>query len=107
MYIFLAEYKGSITTISILSHDSKIIATRDVTISSTDYVQTLTKELIELSHEQELYHNDISGIGVVIDYSIINYTSEAALITDLESSFGFKSIVNSNRSTVVESLLHA
>ncbi|WP_411954333.1 hypothetical protein ACKXGF_14145 [Alkalibacillus sp. S2W] len=105
MHIFLAEYKSSTTTISILDQKGKAIANRDVEIPEYSFVNKLTKELIELSHEQELYHDDIFGIGVVANYGTLKFQSKEEFQQHLESSFGFLAVVDVNKENVIENLL--
>ncbi|WP_323703466.1 hypothetical protein [Mammaliicoccus sp. Dog046] len=105
MNYFLANYQQSKTELNIITDTGNTIASKEVELSDKDYVKQLAKEIIELSHEYDLYHNDLNGIGLVIkDFKDIHYTSEASLISDLESTFGFKAVVDSDSESLISTL---
>lgn len=94
MHVFLAEYSFSATTISILDKSGYLKASRDVYIPIDSFVKTLTSELIDLSHEQNLYHNDIFAMGLVVSGSAkLHWESNQKLQEKLKSSFGFPAVV--------------
>ncbi|PWU67332.1 MULTISPECIES: hypothetical protein [Gracilibacillus] len=105
MYSFLAEYSPTCTALSILDKDGMTLVTREVHIPKPSFVKILTREMIQLAHEQQLFHNDISKIGVVIDsVESLNIKIEQ-FIEDLETSFGFQAEVGLNKDSVKSSLL--
>lgn len=105
MYCFFAEY-APLTTISILTSNGDVKASRKVFVSKETFVNNLTEKMIELSHEQGLYHNDIFAIGVVVDAEeMLGQESKEQLQKDLEASFGFTSVVDSDKNLVQKKLL--
>lgn len=96
MHYFYAEY-APMTTISILTPNGDEKASRQVSIFKESFVNDLTEKMIKLSHEQNLYHNDIFAIGVVIDAEqMLGRQSKEQLQQELEASFSFtdrKSVV--------------
>ncbi|SFA93919.1 hypothetical protein SAMN04488072_10428 [Lentibacillus halodurans] len=106
MHGFLAEYVSSTTKISIINADGKITASQEVLIPKDSYVQILTKEMIEFSHEQKLYHNDIFAIGVAVDpVDTLGFQSYEQFKKELESSFGFSAVVDPDMDNVKKQLL--
>jgi|SRR5699024_1384730 len=107
MYGFFAEYVSpEKTVISILDPDGKTIASRDVRIAKASFIQSLTNEMITLSHEQELYHNDIFGIGIIVNPTrTLEWETEQQFKRDVEASFGFKAFVGESRDAVKSWLL--
>ncbi|KTT86816.1 hypothetical protein RSA37_11640, partial [Mammaliicoccus sciuri] len=68
-------------------------------------VEYLAKSIIELSHQNNLYNNDIQGIGLLIsNINEIHYKDINRLKNDLESTFGFKAIIESNYDTLIFNL---
>ncbi|KTT85811.1 hypothetical protein RSA37_11300, partial [Mammaliicoccus sciuri] len=68
-------------------------------------VEYLAKAIIELSHRNSLFHNDINGIGLLIsNIGEIYYKDINRLKNDLESTFGFKAIIESNYETLILNL---
>lgn len=107
MNYFLAEYDQLETKISIITDEHKVIDSKKVNISDENYIQHLAQELIELSHDNKLYHNDITGIGMKIeDYHSIYFNNEKQLKKELESVFGFKAFVNRNYKELLSQLIN-
>ncbi|WP_077324097.1 hypothetical protein [Virgibacillus siamensis] len=105
MHYFYAEY-GPITTISILTPNGDKKASRQVSVSKESFVNDLTEKMIELSHEQNLYHNDICAIGVVVDATeMLNWESKKQLQQELEASFSFTAVVDPDKKVVLKKLL--
>lgn len=107
MYGFFAEYVSpEKTMISILDPNGNTIASRDVRIAKTSFIQSLTNEMITLSHEQELYHNDIVGIGIIVNPTkTLEWETEQQFKRDVEASFGFKAFVGESQDAVKSWLL--
>ncbi|WP_080875962.1 hypothetical protein [Oceanobacillus timonensis] len=105
MHCFLAEYAPTETTISILASTGDVNASRKVSISKASFVNDLTKEMIELSHEQGLYHHDIFAIGVVVDAKEMLERESEQLQKELVSSFRFTSVVDPDEKFVRKKLL--
>lgn len=105
MHCFLAEYAPIETTISILASNGDVNASRKVSISKESFINDLTKKMIELSHEQGLYHHDIFAIGVVVDAKEMLGRGSEQLQKELASSFGFTSVVDSDENIVRKKLL--
>ncbi|MFD1067073.1 hypothetical protein [Oceanobacillus locisalsi] len=105
MHCFLAEYAPKETTISILASTGDVNASRKVYISQASFVTDLTNKMIELSHEQGLYHHDIFAIGVIVDAKEMLGRESKQLQQELASSFGFTSVVDSNENIVRKKLL--
>lgn len=104
MYYFLASYNGDTTTISIITKE-KVIDEKETYINVDNYVESLAKAIIELSHRNSLFHNDINGIGLLIsNIGEIYYKDINRLKNDLESTFGFKAIIESKYDTLILNL---
>lgn len=104
MYYFLASYNGDTTTISIITKE-KVIDEKETYINVDNYVEYLARAIIELSHRNSLFHNDINGIGLLIsNIGEIYYKDINRLKNDLESTFGFKAIIESNYETLILNL---
>ncbi|MGW7976779.1 hypothetical protein BU116_04195 [Staphylococcus xylosus] len=96
MYYFVAIFKDNETEIQIISEES-IIDDKRITIPNENYVNALAEEIIELSHQNQLYHNDIKRIGLSInDYKVVGYDTMDELQKDLASTFGFEAIIDNN-----------
>src|SRR5699024_11261076 len=95
MYGFFAEYVSFQKTIlSILDSEGNTIASRDVQIGKETFVQSLTSDMVDLSHEQDLYHNDIFAIGVVVNPTkSLGWEAEQQFLKEIEKFFCFFSIV--------------
>src|SRR5699024_1874287 len=105
MHYFYAEY-GPMTTISILTLNGDEKASRQVSVSKESFVNDLTEKMIELSHEQNLYHDDIFAIGVVVDaVETLGKESKEQLHQELEDSFGFTAFIDSDKKVVLKKLL--
>ncbi len=105
MYYFVAIFKDNETEIQIVSEES-IIDDKRITIPNENYVNALAEEIIELSHQNQLYHNDIKRIGLCInDYTLVGYDTMDALQKDLASTFGFEAIIDNNYEHLLAALI--
>ncbi|MFQ3845014.1 hypothetical protein AABD41_10785 [Staphylococcus pseudoxylosus] len=105
MYYFVAIFKDNETEIQIISEES-IIDDKHITIPNDNYVNALAEEIIELSHQNQLYHNDIKRIGLCInDYKVVGYDTIDALQKDLASTFGFEAIIDNNYEHLLAALI--
>src|SRR5699024_12881598 len=94
MYYFLAIFKGKETDIKIIT-EAKVIDEKNVSVPSHNYVKALAEEIIELSHQNNLFHNDIKSIGLSIDNTEhIGYNCVASFKHDMTSTFGFEAIID-------------
>lgn len=106
MQYFVADFFNPNTQLSIIDGQGEIIDQQTVRIEPTQYVNQLAEYIIELSHENHLYHDDIKAIGLnITDIESINYTDLEQLKADLESKFGFSAIVDKDHDTLVKSLV--
>jgi len=107
MYGFFAEYVSSQKTILfILDSEGNTIASRDVQIGKETFVQSLTSDMIDFSHEQDLYHNDIFAIGVVVNPTkSLGWETEKQFQKEVEKFFGFSAIVGEDSNKVIKRLL--
>jgi|SRR5699024_1058805 len=106
MHSFFAVISSSSATISILDQHGTVEAERKIDIARQSLVRDFTEKMIDLSHEQELYHNDISAIGVIADPTRdLGWDSEQQFKQDLEASFGFPAIVGLNENEVKSELV--
>jgi len=105
MHGFLAQFQLERSKISIINDNGETIAKKYVFIPKENFINNLTTEMIELSHEHNLFHNDIAGIGLISNVSDVKYSSKDKLIQDLENSFSFKAIVESTVESTKEKLL--
>lgn len=106
MQYFVADFLNPNTQLSIIDGQGEIIDQQTVRIEPTEYVNQLAEYIIELSHENHLYHDDIKAIGLSItDISAINYSELAQLKTDLESKFGFSAYIEQDHDNLVHSLI--
>ncbi|MGD6769345.1 hypothetical protein VQ049_03170 [Staphylococcus arlettae] len=105
MNYFLALYKGNETEIKIISEES-VLDDKNVSLSNNDYVKSLANEIIELSHQNNLFHNDIQRIGLQIDDpEPIGYITVETLKDDMESTFGFEAIIHNNYDDLLSQLI--
>ncbi|MEB7462798.1 hypothetical protein [Staphylococcus succinus] len=105
MQYFVANFSNLETQLSIIDDNNKTIDQQTVQIATENYVKDLAHYLIELSHQNNLYHDDIKGIGLCItDVELIHYDNKARLIEDLENTFGFKAIINAHHETLINQL---
>ncbi|MBF0813838.1 hypothetical protein IR133_08915 [Staphylococcus saprophyticus] len=105
MYYFVAIFKDNETEIQIISEES-IIDDKRITIPNENYVNALAEEIIELAHQNQLYHNDIKRIGLSInDYKVIGYDTMDELQKDLASTFGFEAIIDNNYEHLLAKLI--
>ena len=94
MNYFLAIVNEHATDIKIITED-KVLDDKLVSLPNNEYVRALADEIIELSHQNNLYHNDIKRIGLKVDdISLIGYGDIKSLHRDLESTFGFEAVIN-------------
>lgn len=107
MYGFFVRYVSSEETVlSILGEDGSLIATRSVQIGKISFVESLTSEMIALSHDVDLYHHDIFAIGVVVDpIATLEWETETYFKQSLEASFGFTAVVGEEENAVKSKLL--
>ena len=105
MNYFLALYKGDETEIKIITEQS-VIDDKNVSIPSNNYVKSLASEIIELSHQNNLFHNDIQSIGLQIDsLELIGYNTVKSLKDDMTSTFGFEAIIHNNYDDLLSKLI--
>ena len=105
MYYFLAIFKENETDIKIITEE-KIIDDKNVSLPSNNYVKSLAEEIIELSHQNNLFHNDIQRIGLQIDDpERIGYITVETLKDDMESTFGFEAIIHNNYDDLLSQLI--
>ncbi|WP_210137605.1 hypothetical protein [Staphylococcus sp. GDH8C109P] len=105
MNYFLAIFKGKETDIKIIT-ETKVIDEKSVSVPSHNYVKSLAEEIIELSHQNNLFHNDIKGIGLNIDDpEHIGYNSVESLKNDMTSTFGFEAIINNDYEDLLVQLM--
>ncbi len=105
MYYFLAIFKGKETDIKIIT-EAKVIDEKNVSVLSHNYVKALAEEIIELSHQNNLFHNDIKSIGLSIDNpEHIGYNSVASLKHDMTSTFGFEAIIDNDYEELLVQLM--
>ncbi|CEF19851.1 hypothetical protein [Staphylococcus xylosus] len=105
MYYFVAILKDNETEIQIISEEN-IIDDKRITIPNKNYVHALAEEIIELSHQNQLYHNDIKRIGLCTnDYKVVGYDTTEALQKDLASTFGFEAIIDNNYEHLLAKLI--
>src|SRR5699024_3414025 len=94
------------TILSILDSEGNTIASRDVQIGKETFVQSLTSDMVDLSNEQDLYHNDIFAFEVVVNQNkSIGWETEQQFQKEIEKSFGFFAIVGEDPNKVAERLL--
>ncbi|PTK89539.1 hypothetical protein [Staphylococcus gallinarum] len=104
MYYFLAIYNGNQTEIKIITENSSI-DNKKLSIKN-NYVKSLADEIINLSHQNNLFHNDIKRIGLKIEEpGLIGYETVETLKTDLETKFGFEAIINNDYEKLLEQLI--
>lgn len=105
MYYFVAILKDNETEIQIISEEN-IIDDKHITIPNKNYVHALAEEIIELSHQNQLYHNDIKRIGLCTnEYKVVGYDTTEALQKDLASTFGFEAIIDNNYEHLLAKLI--
>ncbi|PHK48474.1 hypothetical protein [Staphylococcus edaphicus] len=105
MYAFLAIQKEHETIIKIIT-EATVVDSKQVALSSNPYVQSLADAMIELSHENNLFHNDIQRIGLNIgNIEAIGYDTHELLKSDLEATFGFEAIVQSDYEALLNRLI--
>ena len=105
MNYFLAIFKGKETDIKIIT-ETKVIDEKSVSVPSQNYVKSLAEEIIELSHQNNLFHNDIKSIGLSIDNpEHIGYNSVASLKHDMTSTFGFEAIIDNDYEELLVQLM--
>ena len=86
MQYFVADFLNPNTQLSIIDGKGEIIDQQTVRLEPSEYVNQLAEYLIELSHENHLYHDDIKAIGLSIEnVNSIDYTDVTQLVTELES----------------------
>lgn len=105
MYYFLAIFKEDETDIKIIT-EHRVVDDKLVTLPSNNYVKSLAEEIINLSHQNNLFHNDIKRIGLKIEKpGLIGYETVETLKTDLETKFGFEAIINNDYEKLLEQLI--
>ncbi|PNZ57902.1 hypothetical protein CD110_10605 [Staphylococcus casei] len=105
MQYFVANFSNLETQLSIIDDKNKTIDQQTVQIAPENYVKDLAQYLIELSHQNNLYHDDIKGIGLrMSDIELIHYEDKARLIEALENTFGFKAIIHAHYETLINQL---
>ncbi|GAB2535872.1 hypothetical protein GCM10026983_04100 [Gracilibacillus alcaliphilus] len=105
MQAFLAKYQRNESTISIINEFGETIASRIVHLPLERLVASLTEEIVNLSHEHGLYHEDISAIGLAVNIENTPYSSKERLVKALEDSFRLKALVDADMSSTKESVL--
>ncbi|MBU0439323.1 hypothetical protein [Staphylococcus succinus] len=105
MYYFLAIFKEKETDIKIITEQS-VVDDKSVSVPSNHYVKSLAEEIIELSHQNNLFHNDIKRIGLKIDNpEQIGYDTVQSLKHDMEKTFGFEAIIHNNYEELLVQLI--
>ncbi|PTI75178.1 hypothetical protein BU064_11740 [Staphylococcus succinus] len=105
MQYFVANFSNLETQLSIIDDKNKTIDQQTVQIAPENYVKDLAQYLIELSHQNNLYHDDIKGIGLrMSDIELIHYDDKSSLIEALENTFGFKAIIHAHYETLINQL---
>src|SRR5699024_5526313 len=105
MYYFLAILKGKETDIKIIT-EAKVIDEKNVSTLTHNYVKALAEEIIEISHQNNLLHNNIKSIGLSIDNpEHISYNSVASLKHDMTSTFGFEAIIDNDYEELLVQLM--
>ncbi len=105
MYYFLAIFKENETDIKIITEES-VVDDKNVSLPRDNYVQALAEEIIELSHQNNLFHNDLKGIGLNIENpELIGYNSIESLKRDMESTFGFEAIIHNDYEDLLVQLI--
>ena len=105
MYYFLAIFKEDETDIKIIT-EHRVVDDKLVTLPNNNYVKSLAEEIINLSHQNNLFHNDIKKIGLKIDNpEAINYDTVTTLKYDMESTFGFEAIIHDDREDLLIQLI--
>ncbi|MDW5472530.1 hypothetical protein ACWKSJ_00545 [Staphylococcus equorum] len=105
MYYFLAIFKENETDIKIITEES-VVDDNHVSLPSNNYVKSLAEEIIELSHQNNLFHNDIKRIGLKIDDpELIGYNTVESLKSDMASTFGFEAIIHNDYEDLLVQLI--
>jgi hypothetical protein len=106
MNYFVAQFGAEETKLVIIDKHKKVIDSSFATLDDNNYVKQLADSLIELAHKNDLYHDDLNGIGLIInDIKQINYFDNEALINDLESTFNFKAILEDNYDALIDNIV--
>lgn len=106
MNYFVAQFGAEETKLVIIDKHKKVIDSSFATLDDNNYVKQLADSLIELAHKNDLYHDDLNGIGLIInDIKQINYFDNKTLINDLESTFNFKAILEDNYDALIDNIV--
>lgn len=106
MNYFVAQFGAEETKLVIIDKHKKVIDSTKAALDNDNYVKQLADSLIELAHKNELYHDDLNGVGLIInDIKQINYTDQETLINDLESTFNFKAILEDNYDALIDNIV--
>ncbi|HJF66722.1 hypothetical protein [Staphylococcus kloosii] len=106
MNYFVAQFGAEETKLVIIDKHKKVIDSSSATLDDNNYVKQLADSLIELAHKNDLYHDDLNGIGLIInDIKQINYFDNKTLINDLESTFNFKAILEDNYDALIDNIV--
>lgn len=105
MYYFLAVFKENETDIKIIT-EHRVVDDKHVSLPTNNYVKSLAEEIIDLSHQNNLFHNDIKRIGLKIDDpEFIGYDTITTLKNDMESTFGFEAIIHNEYEELLVQLI--
>lgn len=106
MNYFVAQFGAEETKLVIIDKHKKVIDSSSATLDDNNYVKQLADSLIELAHKNDLYHDDLNGIGLIInDIKQINYFDNKTLINDLEFTFNFKAILEDNYDALIDNIV--